>query len=52
MEPWRAEALTIEAWRLKMEPWRDSKVDQWSQICITTIRSRIQIQYDYASAIK
>jgi hypothetical protein len=38
--PWM---LTMEAWRIKMEPGR-SVVDQWSQIRITLMRSKIRIR--------
>ncbi len=33
-------ALTMEAWRLKMEPWRFCR-PVWSQICISMMRSRM-----------
>jgi hypothetical protein len=44
MEPSRAIDAhnTIEASRLKMEPWR--VIDQWSLIRITLMRSKIRIR--------
>jgi hypothetical protein len=36
--PW---TLTMEAWRLKMEPW--SSLDHWSKIRITLMGSKIRI---------
>jgi hypothetical protein len=34
----------MEAWRLKMEPWRVCTVDQWSLIEINQLRGRIRIR--------
>jgi hypothetical protein len=48
-KPW---TLTMEAWRLKMEPWRVYIIEQWSQICITLIRTRIQIRIQVKSQIQ
>ncbi len=38
------------AWRLEMEPWR--VIDQWSQIPITFMRSRIRIRIEEKSWIR
>ncbi len=44
--------LTMEAWRFKMVPWRFRPVEQWSQISITSTRSRIRIHIKVKSRIQ